>query len=102
MLTEGYSNLPSFASFLYSVQCHLDLANHALSIIDSTFLFSLGLSRCSLIQNQGFFPWKMVVLAALMFISLVLFQFGCFDLSLETFKQFTPKGYTMCVQQYLV
>ena len=37
------------------------------------------------------------MLAELMFISLVLFQFGCFDLSLETFKQFTPKGYTMYV-----
>ena len=32
------------------------------------------------------------MLAKIMFISLVLFQFCCFALSVEAFKQFTPKS----------
>ena len=51
-----------------------------------------GLSRYLLIQNQCYsFPRKIVVLAILMFVSLVLFQFGCFFLTVEAFKQSTPK-----------
>ena len=37
------------------------------------------------------FPRKIVLLTKLMFVSLVLFQFGCFALSVEAFKHFTPK-----------
>ena len=76
--------------------------SHVLSIIGSTLSCSLGLLGCLLIQNQcSFFPRKIVVLAKLMFISLVLFQFGCFASSVEAFKQFTPKV-CILVQQYLV
>ena len=53
-------------------------------------------------QNQcSFFFPKIVVLVTLMFISLFLFQFGCFAFSVEAFKQFTPKV-CILVQQYLV
>ena len=38
-----------------------------------------------------FFSRKIIVLAKLVFISLVLFQFGCFTLSVEASEQFTPK-----------
>ena len=46
---------------------------------------------------------KIAVPAKLMFISLVLFQFACFALSVEAFNQFTPKGQCMYSgQQHLV
>ena len=38
-----------------------------------------------------FCPRKIVVLAKLIFISLFLFQFACFALSVEAFNQFTQK-----------
>ena len=48
-----------------------------------------------------FFPRKVTTLAKLMFITLVLFQFGSFILSVEAFNQFTPKAFIL-VQQYLM
>ena len=41
------------------------------------------------------------MLAKLMFISLVLFLFDCFALSVGAFKQFIPKIHIK-IQQYLV
>ena len=40
----------------------------------------------SIRQCSYFFPSKIVRLAELMFISLVLFQFDCYPLSVEAFK----------------
>ena len=48
-----------------------------------------------------FCPRKIVVLAEPMFISIVLFQFGCFALSVEAFKWFISKVCTFCSKNIL-
>ena len=51
-------------------------------------------------DTQFFIPKKIVVLSTDV-ILLVLFQFGFFALSVEAFKQFTPKV-CILVQMYLI
>ena len=68
------------------VYCHVVLACHGAYWCRTSVLF---------------FPKKIVMLATLMFISLVLFQFGWSALSVEAFKQFAPKV-CILVQQCLV
>ena len=64
----------------------------------------LGLLQCLLIQNYKYsvlFFIERFSLNKLIFISLVLFQFGCFALLVKAYKQFIPKV-CILVQQYLM
>ena len=76
------------------------LIAHCLVILDLMLVVVLVAN----IELVFFFSREIVVLAKLVFVSLILFQFGCFILSVEAFNQFTCTLKVQCilVQQYLL
>ena len=69
--------------------CGTVLACHLFTDTEPVFFFFLSQEDCSV--------------AKLMFISFILFQFGCFSLSVGAFNQFTTKVHVgILVQQYYV
>ena len=85
---------------LYFARCHLDLSSQAYQLHLLVTPYQLLKSHCWMeLAYRGVYWYKTSVFyedcsaCKPMFIPLVLFQFGCFTLSVKAFKQFMLKVY---------